>query len=240
MYVVEAITRESHPYPEVETVYHFVGEADEVRKFKQNIGSLVLGAMSLGDLGHEHGQHLIRRLQASDDILAGDKSSFEMVVEDSDIYKAERLRTLTTAAAAGELTIKALWGEFAELHEFEPRGSENINWLNKDGLLVHVTDTNLEVFTQDELENVHGADSTELKTAKELGLDWEAFQHEMVRDRQGIPRVLSSREHATLGRIDRGGVFVPVVSVLNIRDVEPRRPQNPDIGHIPSQTSQQA
>ncbi len=214
MYIVEAESGRNANY-EFSTAYNLVGSEEEISAFRKNMGSLVLAAIDKGVIEAEQGFQFMYPIPSSDHVLNRDKVLFHELIEDSPALRNDRLRTLLVSAAAGDLAIGGFWAEKVALDNFDPTGSDDINWLTKGGLLARPVNSKLELETAGNIPRMFGQESLEMELATKLGLDTAAYQYELVGNDGLDPEVISEYEHSSLGKLDDDGNFTPVVTVLH-------------------------
>lgn len=202
---------ERHPS---QPAVHLLSKPEEhYSRYCEALSRLVLAAVHLGDIGSGDADTLIACIQDRRvpfrflnvfEMMTGDKHSHEYVTERNELHIAQ--------GAVGELSTRDVLHELSLSQEIgNDDGIENIT---ADGLhSLGFSEGTIEphLYEVDEIPHYE----LELRgLATSVGATAYGYQYELVH-REGVPALLSERQHQVLGEIDKKGSFVPLLTVLD-------------------------
>lgn len=213
MYVVERPSQELKP---TDTVYHLIGSDEDTNRFRLNIAKVALAEAKIDGSRALYGDEIdfLLHFFRSNRILAGHRSIFERLVEVSDELYSPMQEEIEQAKAAGILTNNEAESEKENRLLFHASGTgKDIIWLKPSGLSGNFYNGTFRQWDLDDEEaDVRTPEVVSLM--KELDLTHDNSQYELIWDEQGRPKLLSDREHLSLGVVE-DGTYRPVLTVLS-------------------------
>jgi hypothetical protein len=192
--------------------YKFVGEREDIDQTSRGIASLALAAYDNPKFKGSHAvlDDLVLESIRWGQVYQGQWSTMAAIYSAREELQNSREATLIAAARKGHISPANIYAEVTDMN-----ATDETFVVRPDGLAIEGLDEFNGYHGLDRLVHSEPHDDLEAERIPEgLNVTTSAIQYELVEDEYGHPRLLSDRQHTSLG-IGYGDTYLPIATALS-------------------------